>query len=136
MIDYLQQEYRIPFSFMDLDYLGTLQPTHFCLWYRGTYNVFAMRRYLFKPDSLSKSTFEQNNQIPFLQIQNLASGNVISLLPDALCFEVICEGTLTLEEASTPKEISTEDFPSADTNEKAKANSKESSGTKSYSTLP
>lgn len=32
MIDYLQQEYRIPFSFMDLDYLGTLQPTHFCLW--------------------------------------------------------------------------------------------------------
>ena len=67
------------------------------------------------------------------EIQNLASGNVISLLPDALCFEVICEGTL---EASTPKEISTEDFPSADTNEKAKANSKESSGTKSYSTLP
>lgn len=61
------------------------------------------------------------------EIQNLASGNVISLLPDALCFEVICEGTLTLEEASTPKEISTEDFPSADTNEKAKANSKESS---------
>ena len=70
------------------------------------------------------------------EIQNLASGNVISLLPDALCFEVICEGTLTLEEASTPKEISTEDFHSADTNEKAKASSKESSGTKSYSTLP
>ena len=77
------------------------------------------------------------------EIQNLVGGNVISLLPDALCFEVICEGTfhkgLTPEEANTPKEISTEDFPSvvsADTNEKAKAYSKVTSGTKSYSTLP
>ena len=78
------------------------------------------------------------------EIQNLVGGNVISLLPDALCFEVICEGTfhnkgLTPEEANTPKEICTEDFPSvvsADTNEKAKAYSKVTSGTKSYSTLP
>lgn len=77
------------------------------------------------------------------EIQNLVGGNVVSLLPDALCFEVICEGTfhnkgLTPEEANTPKEISTEDFPSvvsADTNEKAKAYSKVSSGTESYSTF-
>ena len=78
------------------------------------------------------------------EIQNLVGGNIVSLLPDALCFEVICEGTfhnksLTPEKANTPKEVSTEDFPSvvsADTDEKAKAFSKVSSGIESYSTLP
>ena len=51
---------------MDLGYLGTCNPLISAYGYRGTYNVYTMWRYEFKPDSLSKSTFEQNDPIPFL----------------------------------------------------------------------
>lgn len=73
----------------------------------------------------------------------LVSGGVISLLPDALCFEVVCEGSsskngLTTEpEETISKSRTTNDVPSisGDNNEKPTASQKVPTGKNSYSMM-
>lgn len=77
------------------------------------------------------------------EAHELVSGGVISLLPDALCFEVVCEGSsskngLTTEpEETISKSRTTNDVPSisGDNNEKPTASQKVPTGKNSYSMM-